>query len=457
MKRTSQFPADLARHVAARLAAETGCSPPQTVLIRLLETLYFASLKTEEGRPPVCTINFFDPRRGGAPCASDAAADCWSEARFDSPLPLDIRSLTKLARAADPAFSSLAVTCDRKGDLFIRGLIDQELHYSDFIALDARVAPRRPGLFQVTITGVGNLSVYNNYSLIGSLEQHTLVQEYHDVLWHGPVHALLEGHCRSYLAERGARADQDEIVASRGSHRAGILVRWLNAICRILMNVQQYKHGGGLLITPAGETGGLNVKYRIRYDRLPSALLGIDRSEHLRGRVAAQINHLCQNRRRDLLPSELHFQHAQHHQRFDEHKSEVLGCAHFIASLSCVDGFVLLDRHLRVRGFGVEVRSGEPVENIAIAGDPLASPDKLRRGELEPFGTRHRAMMRYCYENPGSLGFVVSQDGDIRAMLRIGQQLVLWENIEVQLAFRSESGMLIRHEGGTGEAAVKSA
>ena len=27
-------------------------------------------------------------------------------------------------------------------------------------------------------------------------------------------------------------------------------MRWINSICRILMNIQHYRHGGGLLITP---------------------------------------------------------------------------------------------------------------------------------------------------------------------------------------------------------------
>ena len=48
-------------------------------------------------------------------------------------------------------------------------------------------------------------------------------------------------------------------------------------------------------------------------------------------------------------------------------------------------------------------------------------------------------MMRYCYEHEGALGFVISQDGDIRATMRIGDRLVLWENINVQLAFKAEN------------------
>ena len=47
-------------------------------------------------------------------------------------------------------------------------------------------------------------------------------------------------------------------------------------------------------------------------------------------------------------------------------------------------------------------------------------------------------MIRYCNRHSESLGFVVSQDGDIRAITKHGSEVVLWENINVQLAYRSE-------------------
>jgi hypothetical protein len=52
--------------------------------------------------------------------------------------------------------------------------------------------------------------------------------------------------------------------------------------------------------------------------------------------------------------------------------------------------------------------------------------------------------MRYCDENAGALGFIISQDGDIRATMKYRDRLVLWENINVQLAYRAENrGSLI--------------
>jgi len=40
-------------------------------------------------------------------------------------------------------------------------------------------------------------------------------------------------------------------------------------------------------------------------------------------------------------------------------------------------------------------------------------------------------MMRYCFAHPGTLGFVISRDGEIRAMTRVQGRLVMWENLAV--------------------------
>ncbi len=432
-ERTTQYPAHLAKLVAARLRNQHGGAPPEAVLTRLLETLYFASLKTDEGRPILCTVNYVDPAEESCATNIRKPADCWNHVPFERPLPFDARTLSKLARAADPAVSSLAVYRDKKNKLFIWGMVDQEPRHSEFIALSVNTPPR-PGLFQATITGAGNLSVYQNDTLIGSLEQNTLVEEYHDVLWAGPVHELLVSYLRGYLLDTAAK---------RPSHippetlEAELLMRWINSICRILMNIQRYRHGGGLLITPQQNLDCLNVKYKIRYDRLLKSLRGMVESQLLPGHDLHKQD-VPQNE--GSLPFELTGDEQHFDRDLVERMKEVLGAVRFIASLSCVDGFVLLDRWMVVHGFGVEVRTDNHLSDISIARDSHANPKLMRPGELTQFGTRHRAMMRYCFAKPGALGFVVSQDGDIRAMTRIADQLVLWENIDVQLAYRPASG-----------------
>ena len=41
-------------------------------------------------------------------------------------------------------------------------------------------------------------------------------------------------------------------------------------------------------------------------------------------------------------------------------------------------------------------------------------------------------MMRYCFQHPGSVGFVISQDGEVRVITKVGERLVMWENIKLK-------------------------
>jgi hypothetical protein len=392
--------------------------------------LYFASLKTDEGRRILCTVNYVDPAESQRPISPDDHSDRSMFAPFDRPLPFDVRTLRKLGRAADPAVSSLAVWSDRKRNLFIWGMVDQEPRYGDSIMIDSPGTSDRPGLFQAIVTGPGNLSVYFRNSLLGSLVQNALVEEHHNVLWSGPVHAILRENLKSTLAGhwrwKSLAVMPDEDLAASADLTDDqallreLLIRWVNAVCRLLVSVQKYRHGGGLLIVPDDAIAAAYVNYVIHYDRLPRSLLAL-----VEGRVRRDRATNCE-------------QMAQGTREVERRRQEALGAIRFIAALSCVDGVVVLDRGLRVQGFGVELRAQPPLAEIHLAGDVRAAATPLRRVDLTHFGTRHRAMMRYCHQRPGTLGFAVSQDGEIRAMTRLDDRLVVWENIDVQLAVLGE-------------------
>ncbi len=411
MELATQYPHHLAKLVAARLRADYGRSPPETAICRLLETLYFASLKTAEGRPIRCTVDYVDPKGEEAEPPARGPADRWTYVRFDPPLPFDVRTLTKLGRAADPTVASLAAFCDSKNRLFIWAMVDQEPRYGEEVLPEPAAVPR-PGMFRATITGPGNISVCSKSSLVGSLVQNALVQEHHNVLWSGPVYAMLKENLEATIAERFPATDQ----SGGSAWRQELLLRWINSVCRILVEAERYRQGGGLLIVRHESPEDLNVNYVLRYDRLLKALVDL-----AQGRVLHR--HLSIGNEAAGLQDDLGRQ-----------KSEVLGAIRFIASLSCADGVVLLDKAMAVRGFGAELRTASPIHDVFLAGDAPATAARLRRVDLTRFGARQRAMIRYCDAHAGSLGLAISRDGDIQAMTRIGQRLVLWENIDCKPA-----------------------
>lgn len=442
MHRKARYPHHLARLVAARLQADQLPAPPSIVLTRLLETLYFASLKKIEGRPVICTINFADPDRID-PATSQETADRRMHHRFRNPLPFDVGTLTSLAKAADPAAASISVFTDRGNRLVIWGMVDQESRHGERFSSDAGARLVRPGLFTATILGVGKLSVSVDGALVGSLAHDALVEQYYDALGAGPVHQILSGHLASYL--RGAMETRPHFGLAAKGVEGELLVRWLNGIRRTLLAMQDYKTGGGLLFAPTDSRSGLNIKYELKYDRLPKSLLGLVEKDLLALRLEAQIAEHDRERANEMMPRELHEELIEVRAQRDEYRSAALGACRFVASLSCVDGFVLLDRSMVVQGFGVEVRTDTRLSDVFVAADSEGDPARSRPAELEQFGTRHRAMMRYCYENAGAIGFVVSQDGEIRVLTRLGDRLVIWENLDLELCLKGEPATSGRH------------
>ena len=111
--------------------------------------------------------------------------------------------------------------------------------------------------------------------------------------------------------------------------------------------------------------------------------------------------------------------------------SEMAGCVKFIGSLSRVDGLVLMDKDLVVRGFGTEIVGVPEIASLYVADDEHGQ--KLREIPASEYGTRHRSMLRYCNAHEDSIGFVVSQDGLVRAVKSVGGKLIMWQNVQVLL------------------------
>ena len=295
MDSKTRYPHNLAKLMAERLRGEHGKSPAEAVLTRLLETLYFASLKTEEGRRVFCTVDYVELAGVNSEPAAGSRSDRWSYVRFPHPLPFDVRTLTKVARAADPEVCSLAVFSNRENRLFISGMVDQEPRYGETLILETPDDRERPGIFQATIMGPGHISVFHHGVLVGSLVQNALVQEHHNVLWSGPIHEILKKNMAWLLVnelscQEGLRLYEPQAQKSNVSpegipfdqhplHNA-ILLRWVNSLCRILVNIQRGRHGGGLVIVADETLGAVHIKYELAYDRLSKAVIGLVRHQH---------------------------------------------------------------------------------------------------------------------------------------------------------------------------------
>lgn len=216
------------------------------------------------------------------------------------------------------------------------------------------------------------------------------------------------------------------------SHWVASLERdWLSALCRLLLRARSYRHGGAVLLTPDTSEKNLRVKYRLQYPRLRTALFNSATATIKRTYAADEIHGDYLDGGRDELPIDLYLDESINDNEVADIDSEIDGALWFAALLTRVDGLVLATPRLEVTGFGVEITADDVPNTISCASDPSA--EDRQAIEYTHYGTRHRSMMRYCYATPGSIGFVISQDGDVRAMLRIEDEVVVWENLKLQL------------------------
>lgn len=424
-----KYPCDLAVIVERELG-QKGIQISEVTLSRIFEIIYFASLKTEELQQISCSLTYIDPDNPDPNPPERIVADRWSYVKFNDYLKLDIKNIVKLAKAANPYSTSIAIY-NKDNNLRIWGLIDQAHKYNNFINYESDTGPERPGLLNVSITGIGDISVFSGYSLIARLRHSNIIQNYNNIFHVGPISEILNRYAYQYIERiRGAVGN---IFNKRVHWRATLYMDWLNTIKRILLHIQGFKHGGALLIIPNDCTTDLNIKYDINYDRLYTLLHENHKNSILLCDVEDYIFENYMSKRKKSMPLDSHINADCRRNDVEDSNNGISGCVRFISSLSCVDGLVLMSRELKVSGFGVEIRSDAELNNVYIAANSLATSESLKKIDSEQYGTRHRSMMRYCSKHEGSIGFVISQDGDIRAITKVNDKLIIWENIMVQL------------------------
>ncbi len=432
MKKINATPSDLATVVFNKFKNLKNQSHKlsQKILVELFENLFYASLKTEENDFIKVTITLIDSENPDPKPPKRIVRDRWSLIKLEEQIEFSVKNIVKLSKAADPWSSSLAVDFDKNGNLFIWGLIDQSIHYQNFLHHESESGPEQPGLFQTSITNIGTLLVIIDYELVATLKQNILISKYIDVFKFGSFSQIVKSHSQKLIEDIAknvnALSDFEKVTWNNQVNNL-----WTQTISRILIRIQNYHHGGSFIISKSNYND-LDIKHKIEYDRLYKALKNKIAFSIENSTVSDLIyeDYLDVENEKDI-PVELYLDESISNNNKNESTDELKGAIRFVASLSCIDGLVILDDKLKVNGFGAVVRNFNLPEGVYISKTARFNVRNLEPIKPNHFGTRHRAIFSHCWENVGSIGFVISQDGDIRAITRIENRLIMWENIRV--------------------------
>jgi hypothetical protein len=421
----------LAEIVDRRLKQAGSKSPGLHRLTKLIEIIYLTSLKTEEGKPLQVRVALIDPSNPDPDRPPVILPDRWTLARLERRLPLTVPNLIKLSKAADPWSSTLAAFYDSKGEFFVWGMTDQTVHFSVMLVQETEwggFAP--PGILQIAATGVADLTASREFDFVARLQQDQLLTRQSDVFSPGPILDRLSEAIISYFSTAVQRLGQSPLAINRepADYTGWAIETWTRTIRRLLISIQRYRHGGALLISDSRK--GLSIKYRMEYPRLRTLLTEFA-IQTIQAEWADEEIRDYIDKDADSLPCDLYLDEDIAERDARGCERAITGAVRFISSLSCVDGLILATPDLVVRGFGAEIKTTADPGSVFLSSTPNPHKASVRRIDPTHYGTRHRSMMRYCFAHPKSVGFVISQDGEIRAMTRVRNRLIMWENLKV--------------------------
>jgi hypothetical protein len=298
----------------------------------------------------------------------------------------------------------------------------------------------RPGLFQASIDRPGHLTAWIDFDKIAELRGVELADQAIDALSNGPIREMLEvgiDDIGSEIMKAIAEKRQEELDLDPSTNSLedefvkGSLGRdFMATLMRILIRIQNYGHGGALLIAPEGELHDLTIKYELDYPRLRTALATQGLHQWESGHCTQAIFDYMDDETERQIPIDLYLRKEIAENGLKDSRSEIEGIVWFVSLLTRVDGLVLLTPDLNVRGFGVEITGKKDPATVKLAADAGAS--SVKEIDLAGYGTRHRSMFRYCCAHPDSLGLVVSQDGAVRCVAGEGENVLLWDNLKIQ-------------------------
>lgn len=403
--------------------------PVDKVLLELLETTYHASFLTEESRKLGVRILFatyleikeqFDPID---------SVDRISILKFDSKRPFSKSEVLRLAPATDPEKMLIGVEYNAKNGLSIWGLVDIGSSWWKFIHGESTSGAPPPNKLTISSTSPGNLTISRGGRILLNLNGGGIDRPLLGLFHKGPIHEFFKSSHQNFYKE--LCSDLNITKYDEKGHDDDYPTRkYIDFLERLIFNIRKLHHGGTLIIVPDKILNSdirLKDRITIKYDSDFNKAWGLIKKELILHRKFYDNHFKLWDSKKPIAVDDFQNDSMLDNQ-MDDIKESIDDSVKFMASLSGIDGAVVISDKYRLLGFGAEVIiNSANLQKISVAHDVNAT--NLTEIPIESFGTRHRSAFRFCSSFEDSVAIIISQDGGVKAVKRFEQKLILWPDI----------------------------
>ncbi|WP_437970469.1 putative sensor domain DACNV-containing protein [Sorangium sp. So ce260] len=377
-----------AQKLSCRTKVDPGAAPPPpfaSILTELIETMFFASMATEEGRLNPVGIVF-----AGSLADLELDEPAWDLVRFGSAMAFDVEHVANLASACAWPRSFLSVV-PLDGSLVIAGIATPHGRRSFDVDQLVRVVVPKPGV----------VAVYRGEWEIVRYER---------------------GAVRTWMSK--SRPQLDSIARTvLGDHGKPFVRQVRSYLLRVVDGMVELGRGGLLAVLGPGE--GLSQLFGEEANLLDTEVKRLDPALCL-GSAILDIHESYPPSERRQAPGKQPAAHGQ--ARVPEHalktSERIDRLLDLIVRLTTVDGAVVMSHALDVLAFGAKL----PPPRAIISEVFAATPDQRMDASLslDARGTRHRAAAAFVAGYPERIAFIVSQDGNAATFQEIEGKVVYW-------------------------------
>lgn len=404
--------------------------PPEKALGELLGLAYHTSFLREEGRKLLFRIIFLP--RDSSRKVTEARRRNSRLAIFTEDRSLSVAELRRLAPAADSVRTMICADYDDEKGWRVWGLLDTGANWWQFTRHEASSGTPPPQDLAIGSPSPGELTVSSGGYLLLSLRNGTTFLPQGSALDTGPVSDHLEPGRRKLYRDSVKRLKCKKW--DEEGHDNDYPKRFHDmCLSRILSAIRELAHGGTLLVVPdklssddPRLTDRVNIKHACDYNYLWELMI-----QHLELHKNYYGLHFPLWDAKEPIDPERYQAISMLQSRKVENDEALKDSVRFIASLSAVDGALVITDRFRVLGFGAEVIAQSPtLREIHISRNPEAT--ETTPVSIEAYGTRHRSAFRFCSTYEDSVAFIVSSDGGVKATMRIGSKVVMWPEVQAR-------------------------
>ena len=430
-------------------------APMPSALALFFDVLYEASFRTERGQPVLCSLLWQKPAafREFLSVPPEERPLCGSYVPFTSPVPFGVGSVLNLAKVLDPQASALAVWGGEGQTPHIHGLVNYGADSSLSTPAEWEAQAGVCGSFRATILGPAHISVDAGLDYPIELKRNTLRAHAQSPLRRGPLRNRLAAALHPLTTEVRAQLPP-EIAASSFLDAEAIPLKdgsvfrfeydwaenleklWITTLVRVLLKIRENGGGGAVLITPQAADSAererrLNVPYTLEFSGLQTLLQ--QRGALWMSQFIDAARALSEQPRtvQEMRPEELALPEMDPRTGPAGSDLEINQAIAFIASLSRMEGILLLTPQLTLKGFGAQSTGEDGGKDVFLAGDDQASEANLSPVPAHAFGPRCFALLRQCSLDPEAIGFFLTQDGDLRAMMQHEGKILVWDPVRL--------------------------